>query len=369
MMNPRPHKTGLSVWKPLSLVAALAICSTAALGGNNISGSVRNETRGEPAVGDEVLFLRLDLNEGAHEEAHTKTDAHGAFALEVQYPGQPYVVRVVHQGIMYDQRAFDGDTLSIQVFDAAPKASGLTGTIEILRVGTKGKLLHVSDMVEIKNESKPPFTQASEHTFEAYLPENAKIDSVLAAGPGKISEIISAAPVPGEPGHYTVSFPLRPGASKFAFNYDLPYRGRAAFQTRHPYPLQQFAVIIPHTMKFSSRSPAFEVLATDNADYQVRAVTQVKAGEGPSFEVSGTGALPSIETKAKAQARAQSPPNPTTSTPVRAPLPFSPRVAAGSVRPRSSYQSLVLGALTAILLGACALLIWRTRKARRITAA
>lgn len=133
--------------------------------------------------------------------------------------------------------------------------------------------------------------------------------------------------------------------------------------------LQQFAVMIPRTMKFSSRSPAFEVLATGDADYQVRAITQMKAGDGPSFEISGTGALPPIQGRAKAQEHAQSPPNQTTPTPARAPLPSLQRIAARSELPQSSSQLRVLGALTVFLLGACALLIWRTRKARRITAA
>jgi hypothetical protein len=349
------------MWKQLSAAVALAFCCAGALGANSITGTVRNATRGEPASGDEVVLLRLD--KGMQEEARAKTDASGAFTLEVQYPDQPHLVRVLHQGIGYDQRAIAGDALTIQVFDAAPHVSGVTGTVEVFRTGTNGNLLHVSDMVEIKNESSPPLTQASARTFEAYLPANAKMDSVLAAAPGKIAVIISAASVAGEPGHYTVDFPLRPGATKFAFNYDVPYRGHATFLTRHPYPLQQFAVMIPRTMKFASRSPSFEILATSGTDYQVRAITQVKAGEGPSFEVSGTGALPPIQGQAKTQrARAESSPSPTRSTPVSAPLPSLQRVASGSMRPASSSQSTVLGTLTAIFLGLCALLIRRTRK-------
>ena len=88
----------------------------------------------------------------------------------------------------------------------------------------------------------PPVTQAGERTFEVFLPANAQLDSVLAAGPEKIGSTIVANAVPGEPGHYTLNFPLRPGATKFAFNYDLPYRGRAAFQIKLAYPLQQLEV-------------------------------------------------------------------------------------------------------------------------------
>jgi len=363
MMGLGLRGKGFWVRRLLSVLSLLACFSTAALGADNISGSVRNESRGEPAAGDEVILLRLD--KGMQEEAHAKTDAKGAFTVEVQYPDKAYLVRVVHQGVSYEQRVFDGDAVFIPVFDVAPRVPGVTGTIEILRAGTKGNMLHVSDMVEIKNESSPPVTQASERTFEAFLPANAKIDSVLAAGPGKISVMISAEPVPGEPGHYTVNFPLRPGATRFAFNYDLPYRGRAAFQTRHAYPLQQFAVMIPRTMKFSSRSPAFERLATRNGDYQVRAAMRVNAGEGPEFEVSGSGALPTLGGQAQSRAQSDSlaPPKATLSAPARTAMPSLASIDLHSKQTQPPSQWFILNAVTAVLLAACALLVWRTRKA------
>jgi hypothetical protein len=225
-------------------------------------------------------------------------------------------------------------------------------------------------MIEVKNESNPPRTQAGKHTFEVYLPVNAKIDSVLAAGPGKLGEMISVVPVLGEPGHYTVDFPLRPGATKFAFNYYLPYDGHATFQTRLAYPLQQLAVMIPPTMKFSSRS-VFEILATGNGQYQVQAANQLKAGEGPEFEVSGTGTLPPLRDQAKSQARSHSPasPNPTPSAPGHPASPSLASTGSPSKQTEPPSRSLVLDGVTCVLLTACALMVWRARKARNYSAA
>jgi hypothetical protein len=276
------------------------------------------------------------------------------------------LVRVVHEGVSYDQRAYPGDDLSIQVFDAAPRVPRVSASIEILRAGTNGNLLHVSDMYELKNESSPPVTQVGGHTFDVYVPGNAKMDSVLAAGPAKIGVLIPASPVPGEPGHYTVSFPLRPGETKFAFNYDLPYEGHAVFETRLAYPLGQLAVMIPPSMKFSSRSGAFVLLPTGRSDYQVQTANQLKAGEGPGFEVSGTGGLPALGDQAKSQ-----PGTLPLSTP-RSTAPDSDRVLSSFVgvdpqlqQAYSRSQSLVLDGLTAVLLGVCALLVWRVQKTRR----
>ena len=352
-------------------LALLACCSAVARATDAITGVVRNQTSGRLVSGDEVILLRLDqssLNQGMQEEAGTRTDSQGAFTIKVRHPDASHLIRVRHQGVNYDQRASAGVTLSIDVFDAVSKVPGVSGSIEIIRIGTAGNHLHVSDMLEIRNDSSPPLTQAGERTVEAYLPAHAKIDSVLAASPGKIAVLISAAPADGEPGHYAVNFPLQPGATEFAFNYDLPYDGHATFRPKSMYPLQQLAVMMPPTMKFTSRSPAFQVLGTGNDHYHVEAANIVKAGEGPGFEISGVGALPAL--RAQAQSPAKPPIETQTIPALSAPASSRARaqgangrdtVAASGIFARSSrLQWWALGA-TAFILGTRGFLFWRRR--------
>src|SRR6266705_3362201 len=118
-----------------SVLALIACLSTAAQDANIIKGSVRNQSRGEPAVGADVLLVRLDRQ--MQVEARAKTDAHGTFTLNVQYPDKPYLVRVLHQGVSYDQQASAGDALSIQVFDAARRVGRKTDDSNILRISSK----------------------------------------------------------------------------------------------------------------------------------------------------------------------------------------------------------------------------------------
>lgn len=358
-----------SLEKTLFAACLLASFSVAAIGAGNITGSVRNLSRDQPAAGDEVILLRVD--HAMQAEAHTKTGAGGAFTLHVPYRAKSnsYVVRVIHQGVSYDQRTSAGDALSVQVFDAAPQVRGIAASIEILRAGTNDGLLHVSDMYELRNDSSPPVTQIGERTFEVYLPANAKLDSVLAAGPEKIGAQISADLIPGEPGHYAVNFPLRPGETKFAFNYDIPYDGHAMFKTRLVYPLRQLAVMLPPSMKFSSRSPAFELLATGRSDFQVQTANQLEAGEGPVFEVSGTGALPPLGDQAKSLAPQASPQStgPVIPVPGQPALPPLSRINSRTDQAQSPSQSILLEGLTAVLLTACAVLIWRVRKTQSIS--
>jgi hypothetical protein len=178
---------------------------------------------------------------------------------------------------------------------AQPKA-GVNGNIEIVRLGIKGKLLHVSDMIEIRNGTA--LTQTGEKTFEVYLPPQAKLTSVLAAGPDSVPVHISATSVSGEPGHWAVNFPLKPGPTRFAFNYDLAYDGHVQFHPKSLYGMQQFAVMMPPTMKFSG-SRAFQLLATGKSEYRVEAASPVAAGVGPDFEVSGSGPLPPLPQSAE----------------------------------------------------------------------
>jgi hypothetical protein len=346
----------------LSLIGCV---STGASRRDDITGSARNESRSQLAAGDEVILLRLDG--GRQEETRAKTSARGAFAFHVHYPGKPYLVRVIHQGLAYEQRAVGGDALSIPVFDAARQIAGVTGSIEILRAEAQGNLLHVSDMYEISNQSRPPLTLARGRTFEVYLPATAQIHFVWAAGPENVRLMISAVPISGEPGHYAVSFPLRPGATKFGFEYDLLYRGDVTFQTRHVYPLQQFAVMIPRTMRFSSRFRPFLLLNTGNPPYQVRAANHLKAGEGPSFELSGSGQLPPLLYEAKSLPVAGLPslPKPTASAAARVAPPFSPDIGSGPAQIQPPSQAAALHGVILILLATCAVLVWRARRKER----
>jgi len=354
-------------FKVVLCLGILAYGFPAGLAAESITGIVRNQTQGGPAAGEIVILL--SAGKDVHEEARAKTDAQGAFALDTQFPDKPHMVRVLHQGISYDQRVSAGKAIAIDVADAAAKVQGITGNIEIIRASTHGNLLHVSDMIEIKNASNPPVTQAAERTFEVYLPAQAVIDSVLAAGPQNIAMTISATPVRSDPGHYTVNFPLHPGATKFAFNYDVPYNGHATFRAKNVYALQQLAVMVPPTMTFTSRASAFKQLPLGTDRYHVEAAEHVKAGAGLEFEISGAGTLPATQPQNHVLPE---PPG----TAVAGSVPAIAAATSSNTSPRAAQahkaatQSSflwwwVLGVAAVLTLGICGLLIYRRQRPRR----
>lgn len=329
---------------PIFVVSMLlAPASYSAPDTTRITGIVRNATTGQLAAGDDVLLLRPDLNSAQSpdqrmtEAARAKTDSQGAFSFDAKAPATSCLIRVVHQGVNYDQPCSPAKTLFLQVFDSASHVDRIAGSIEILRVGADGPTLHVSDMYEIRNDSDPPMTQVAPRTFEVYLPPQARLTSVHAAAPGKTGVTISASSIAGQPGNYSVSFSLEPGATKFAFNYDVPYTGHAAFKPRAALPFQQFFVMLPPTMKFLSNSPSFKVLPTASRGYQAEAATQLSAGPGPRFEVSGSGPLPSLTSDSSTQsASANGHENSVPSQPSTQPAPAADSPAHSTNSPMST---------------------------------
>jgi hypothetical protein len=364
MINLRAYGKTLRALQFLPALTLLACVSTVASRADYITKPALNATR-KLAADDEVISLPLD--NGRQEEARRKTSPLAAVASDVHYPGKPYLVRVNYQGAPYEQKTSLADARSPRTFKAAPQIAGITGSIEILRVEAEGNLLHALDMYEISNQSNPPLILTRSRTFEVYLPPTAQIRVAWAAGPDNVRVTISAVPISGEPGHYAVSFPLRPGATKFGFEYDLPYRGDVTFQTRHVYPFEQFAVMIPPTMGFSSRTRRFLPLHTGNPHYQVQAVNHLRAGEGPSFELSGSGQLPPLPHEGKSLPAGGLPPapNPAPSVAARVAPPFSPSSGPGPAQIEPPSQARVMHGVILFLLATCGVLVWCVRRNRR----
>jgi hypothetical protein len=176
--------------------------------------------------------------------------------------------------------------------------------------------------------------------------------------------LISAEPVSSEPGHYTVNFPLRPGVTKFALNYDIPYSGRAEFRPRLAYPVQQLAVMTPLTMKFRSRAPSnFVLLPTQDKGYQVHAASEIKTGVGPAFEITGAGVLPNV--RAQNQSAAKSVvafhADPSPSTPRHGQATNSATIADSGITQPQQLNSWVLIVVTVVVLGFCGFVLRKPR--------
>ena len=270
--------------------AALTVASAAALAATPITGNVTNKTTNKPAAGDTVTLVRLA--QGMTDSTVAKTDAHGHFSLEVPDDGL-HLVRVTHQGATYFRPAPPGtQSVDIDVYDAAPKVEGVTTGVEELHVEATATELHIVEILQVVNKSTPARTQFGPDGYDFYLPAGAVVQRAAALTDNGMPVQTPAVPV-GDPDHYKLLFPLRPGETQFGIFYNLPYTGTYTFSPKLATPVTTFAILVPHGIKLKpgQSSPfALEPSTTPNAD--TWSANNVSPSQPLAFTVSGTGELP-----------------------------------------------------------------------------
>lgn len=280
----------------LRRAVAVAVAAVAFSGfalADSITGTVTNKTINKPAVGDDVVLIRLA--QGMQEASRTKTDAKGRFTLQVpDGDSGMHLVRVTHDKANYFRPAPPGtQSVEVEVFTAAPKVEGISTEANVMRLQTdeSGKSLHVVENFFVKNESNPPKTQFSDRAFEFFLPEGAVVEGSAALGPGGMP--VQASPVPlGDPNHFAFIFPIRPGETRFQITYHLPFNGSFKFSPRMVMPTDTVAVMMPKSMKFEGGPATPFTPVTEETTAQTFVARNVVPSEALNFTVSGTGQLP-----------------------------------------------------------------------------
>jgi hypothetical protein len=292
-------KTLASTTKIFQRLLFLAFLLSLSAAANTIRGSVQNLTRGKPAVGDEVLLLQS--KHGMQQEARTTTDRSGAFVFKVVFPDLLHVIRVIHDGVNYDQTLHGSESVQITVYDVVSKIRGINGSLGIVKIESDENTLRVAEMYVIGNTSNPPVTQAGRHSFDLSLPGTAVLDSVQARAPGGIW--VNVSPIIERGGKCRLNFPLRPGETLFKLDYHLPNRGPTTLRLRVPYPIRNFGVMHPPSISFRPLdAAAFRSPGRTNGLIVEQAVQQPVMGQVPAFEVSGIGTAVSSVTDVPAPA-------------------------------------------------------------------
>ena len=278
----------------LAVVLALAVGSSLAPNAfaQALSGKVTNGTTQKPAANVDVTLIKLA--QGMQEADSTKTDSGGNFKFKLDDASGPHLIRATFQSATYFKMAPPGTTsVDLTIYDAAKQISGLSYTVDVLKLQTEGDQLHGTRLFAVNNESKPPRTQMGETTFEFYLPDGAQIDSTMAKAPN--GQPVKAVVTPQkERNRYAFAFPLRPGETQMQIGFHMPYKGSLELNPKSPYALEHFVVMLPKSMKFEAMSTSFQTIAdgpgTGSANVQV--ATQAQPGQSLAFKISGTGTLP-----------------------------------------------------------------------------
>ncbi len=344
-----PILLGVSVLVGTCLLgASVALAAT-------VTGTVHNGTTNKVSPGDDVILI--SLQQRMQETARTKTDAKGQYSLEVPDQGF-HLIRVDHQKASYFQPAPPNlSKIDVQVYDVAPNVPGITTEASVVRLETNPQGMRVTQSYFVKNDSSPPRTQFSSHSYEIYLPPDAKIEGAAAMGPGGMPVASSPAPE-GEKGHYAYLFPLRPGETQFQVTYSLPYSGKMQFTPRLATPADNVVVMLPKSMTFKPVSAAPYQPINDDINAQTFVAKNVSPTQPLGFEVSGSGSLPrDVQTAQSAGSQPGSGPAPGAAEDTR------PGGGLGNPidtpDPLNKYKWWILGAVGLVLAIAAALFLRR----------
>ncbi len=281
---------------PTRILLSLCACFVPlALSAATITGTVTDATNHKAAAGDDVVLI--GLTQRMQEVARTKTDARGHYSIVSPDDGM-HLIRVDHQKAAYFQPAPPNTpTVDVQVYDVAASVPGITTEANVFRAETIPQGLKITQSFFIKNDSSPPRTQFSPHSYEIYLPEGAQIQGAAAMGPGGMP--VSSSPIPlGDPNHYAFVFPLRPGETQFQVSYQLPYSGSLKLTPKLATPVDNLVVMIPKSMTFTpDATTGFQAVDPQEAGQPtMNATTYVAKNVSPTkpveFTIAGQGSLP-----------------------------------------------------------------------------
>jgi hypothetical protein len=284
----------MSLWKLFGLTFVMLLSAVPLAAATNLKGWAFNETTRTPAAGDPVILLSLSEG-GMSETARTQTDDKGRFTLPVADPQVTHVVRVVHQGVTYHQIVEPGSRpVAVVVYDVANRVDGVTAVMDVERFEASNDALEVKQLVTMRNDSRPPRTLMNGRPFEIRLPPDAVVESGLV-------QVEEGQPLKQKPiaadqkGLYYFSFPLRPGDTRFAVVYRLPYGGAATIEPQLRSPMEKFVVMLPKSMAFAAKSAGiYQPMPNVTAD-NVQGTAPVRPGQTVGFRISGTGMLEELQ--------------------------------------------------------------------------
>ncbi len=257
----------------------------------SVTGIVTNRTTNKPSGNDDVVLLQLA--QGMQELARTKTDSRGRFNIAVPADGL-HLLRVTHDKANYFKPIEPGtQSVDIDVYSAATDVPGVTTEADVLSLQSEsgGDGLKVVEHFFLKNDSAPPKTLMSEHPFEFYLPAGATVLGAASKAPGGMA--VQAAPVPmGDPDHYTILFPIRPGQTEFQVTYHLNYKDSFTFHPRPTTPIDNLVLILPKSMSFKPGPSTPYTSVDEEPGAQTYVARNVQPSQPLEFTIGGSGQLP-----------------------------------------------------------------------------
>ena len=152
-------------------------------------------------------------------------------------------------------------------------------------------MLEVTELHAIDNASTPPVTSVSPDNFVLSVPRGAQLLPATISPPDGGTLRLPLIPAGGTPASYKIDFPLKPGLTRYAITYRVPYDGELVFRRKMQYPMKQIVLVAPDTMSFQPVGTNLFRPAAARPGTHALVSNSIDANEVFAFRLSGQGAL------------------------------------------------------------------------------
>jgi hypothetical protein len=190
----------------------------------SVDGTVVNATTGKPQA-SVIVILVQPTAQGPRTLATVKSDAEGNFKIDKEVPPGPEMLQAIYQGVLYTQMMPPGSPstgVHVKVYNATAKAGVSKVSQHMILIEPGANSLEVSETFLMENETTTTFQDPVNGSAQFYLPEAAggKV-TVSINSPGSVP-IQRPAEKTKEKDVYKISYPVKPGESRFDVSYSLP---------------------------------------------------------------------------------------------------------------------------------------------------
>jgi hypothetical protein len=258
----------------------------------SIQGRVINGTTHQPVANQAVRLLVPQ--QGMQQVATTNTDAQGHFSFSglSNQQGGFSLVEAEFQGAKFHAPIAPGAStaaVDLTVYEASSSASAIrVGSLNIM-LGAVGSRAKVREEYTVENGSQPPLVYKNpKGTFRFHVAPGASPPTVTVAG--LMNMPLPQAAQPAAKGEYVINYPLKPGPTNIAVEYEADYSpAKFSFEERVPYPIDHAGLFL-FPARLSLQSASFQAGGRESAnglEIQRYKAENVPAGAPLVAEVSG----------------------------------------------------------------------------------
>ena len=201
----------------------------------SIDGTVINATAGKPQAGVLVNLVQPGA-QGMQTLATVKSDGEGKFKIDKEVPPGAALLQAIYQGVLYTRVLQPGSPTTgvhVEVYNSTAKPGVAKISQHMIVVEPYAGSLDIGEIFMIQNETTTTFQDPVNGSVQFYLPEAAGGNvKVTINSPGGMP-IQRPAEKTAQKNVYKISYPVKPGESRFDVSYALPPSNTFASKILH----------------------------------------------------------------------------------------------------------------------------------------